>query len=905
MRSKQVGSKLFTLLFALSLAACGGGRNDVGDANTGGNGGAGGQGGGVSAPPLEYGIDGSIAPLPATVGDGKGGTRPLAAVKDEQGTVSKFVENEIVIAPKDSAELDDFVKRYGATVLGDNTVPTPPPELGLTPDPSVMKATEYLVQLDPSKFDLASFVADAHAANVGGKVTISSESAAKLLAIAVHETAAGLTVSPNFVFDAQGVLTTTQEAGGLDGLALAPFTTTTGGKSGVAAALQYVAANPPSRRSKVAVIDGGFWLDAQGHPMSTSGGLSDLPDPVVQFDFVAGDGIADGENPLGCTGGSLCRWHGNDSASVAAGRIDNKYGAIGTGGSVADPMLFKSDGGTFSTAAALRTAAVWQADVVSMSFGGECDNSFCDAYYEVIGIYPALRFANESHLVLVAAAGNDKQDTHSVPCRSDHVICVGALEDNANTAKGYSNFGQFVDVWAPTDVPAMPRPNNNSKPVNPQTDQTMADGNLVNAGGTSASTPFVAGVAAMLRAYDSSLDSDAVLQKFLDTAWTDSLDSKVTAYLDAYRALRAVAGNLPADGYEPNDTQQSAAALPQSGALGTLAVSKVGDKDYFGLSTSDFSVVTIDTQFTSHMGTLSRALSHDSQCGNVVQVGKGVLGTGTATYKYRVTPDQWYLGFASLGSSIDAYTANVALNPQPFPPDSFDWPSSNDSLTTATVFSQATGAQASIHSANDVDYYRIVNPGTGGGKDYVGFRFDVLSADMPVTLKLFDAGNNEINSATSSSDCQQFPGFLLSPGTYTVRVEAAQRGEYYFAFGDIYLPPKPDWAIAHIIRLELLGPDPQNFLLTSNVDYFRTATNVDYDEIDLAGDGLHLQVLDLAGSVLAEGQPKIDAAGAPSGESISLSSLANQDFIVSVGRVGDESMITPIALPYSLKLVHP
>ena len=71
---------------------------------------------------------------------------------------------------------------------------------------------------------------------------------------------------------------------------------------------------------------------------------------------------------------------------------------------------------------------------------------------------------------------------------------------------------------------------------NGQTAPATADHN-----GTSASAPFVAGIAAMLKAFDPSLTSDQVRDLLRDHAWTDSADPDVDRYVDAHRSLAAVA----------------------------------------------------------------------------------------------------------------------------------------------------------------------------------------------------------------------------------------------------------------------------------------------------------------------------------------------------------------------------
>jgi hypothetical protein len=383
--------------------------------------------------------------------------------------------------------------------------------------------------------DLLAFAGDATRTGISGSFAVSSEAGAKLLALATHEAAAGRRVGANFVLE--GLYLAGTQEGGYDAFATPDFGST-GGKSNVLKAWQLVVAKPPPRRARVAIIDSGFWLDPNtGQPLSAGGGLSDLPPNPWQAAFgcflIFGCGsapIAAGESGVTCTGGSKCPWHGNGAAGVATGILDNKYGGAGTGGLVADPILLRRDDMGFAVGAAIRSAVAWGADVISMSFGAECDNSFCDAGMEMAGLYPAERHANEHGVVMVAAAGNDGINTHSVPCRGDHVICVGALDDGKNTAISYSNYGPFVDIWAPTDIPVMP---------------DGEKGFVHSFGGTSASTPFVAGIAAMLRAYDAKLTSDDVDDILWKTDWHDSPDPKVGGYVNAFAALHRVAGTAP------------------------------------------------------------------------------------------------------------------------------------------------------------------------------------------------------------------------------------------------------------------------------------------------------------------------------------------------------------------------
>ena len=522
---------------------------------------------------LTFRLDPTVTPVASSIPDGTGAPRVLGAVRDSAGTTSSFVIDEVIVSPASQAELDAFVARYRGAVVGNDAVPAPPADLGVTVDPKNLAATQYVVKLDPSKFDVSGFAFDAVHAGFTGDVALSSEAALQLLALAAHEKASGLHVSPNFVGTGAGLMTSTREqpdghGGFLDAFGIDAYEAS-GSKSSVSRAWQYVALKPPARRSRVAIVDGGFWLDAQGHPMSVlPNGASDLPAHPWQYDFVQDDYIADGVSPTTCTGGATCNWHGNEAASTAIGRIDDQYGAAGVAGQVANPLLFKTtlDGG--SLARTIRTAVAWGADVVSMSFGIDCDNVFCDGFYEG-NLFPALRNARDSGVVMVAAAGNGHdvgggnfvgEEASVLPCRAhEDVICVGAIAAGTTAATGYSNYGENVDIWAPTNIPVMPDGDDQS---------------VHGYGGTSASTPFVAGIAGILKAYDPALTSGAVQTLLSTTAWKDSGDPKVTGYVNAYAALEWVAGNAPP---AVTITSPAAGATVTAGGLGYLLHAQVTD----------------------------------------------------------------------------------------------------------------------------------------------------------------------------------------------------------------------------------------------------------------------------------------------------------------------------------------
>jgi hypothetical protein len=570
---------------------------------------------------FSYSVDPALTPSPQ-VRAGK----TLAAAKSAAGLVHLFIEDEILIRPKGDAELQGFLQRTGGTVIGDDRVPEPPPGSGIQLRPEDRVPTLYVVRVDPTRFSLEGFEANAQRAGLRGATVFSGERAARLLAGIVGERVRGLEVSPNFVAEPADVLFRTEEhplgvGGNFEDALSYPFFSETGSRSSVALMFQLIAASPPARRAQVAIIDGGFWLDGTGASLSP-----DLPGTPWQYDFTDNDYIADGTSPFSC-GDSPCPWHGTGAAHVAVARLNNRYGAAGTGGQVADAMLFKINlfhvGGV---ARAIRTAVAWGADVISMSFRYNCDNFFCDLFFED-NIYAALRNARDNGRVLVAAAGNETQSADGkVPCKADEdVICVGALDDNTNVRIDYSNYGSKVDIWAPTNIRAV----YGSAPSGPVPTGTF--------GGTSASAPFIAGIAAALKAYNPSLTSAQVNEILRRTAWTDSPDRNVSHYVNAYRALREVVRFNP-DALESNNNSSSATNLGTLAACRTLTrrdnlnlhsdadnPQSTSDEDHFRFSLREYARLEIYLDFVPRLGDLGLALIKEP--GGAAGAPQGVVNT--------------------------------------------------------------------------------------------------------------------------------------------------------------------------------------------------------------------------------------------------------------------------------------
>lgn len=156
-------------------------------------------------------------------------------------------------------------------------------------------------------------------------------------------------------------------------------------------------------------------------------------------------------------------------------------------------------------------------DIISLSAGttlapGE------DPTRELLGLEVFREHLATTDTLLVCAAGNDAQDVGFYPAGLPHpeIVAVGALDPDDATAAGYSNHGDWVDVWARgTDVVnGYPNGRYDYSDIDPDTpgDQpghVVFTNGLASWSGTSFATPLVAGLVAARMAWSNERPREA------------------------------------------------------------------------------------------------------------------------------------------------------------------------------------------------------------------------------------------------------------------------------------------------------------------------------------------------------------------------------------------------------------
>jgi hypothetical protein len=450
-------------------------------------------------------LEHEITELPA---DDAGPARPVGAVQDPDGTIVQFVANQLVLKPDDDEELQAFLAKYAGVILQDGITEiaagTPGGPYG------TIEHGYYVIRVDPMLSPLDDFIASLEAQGITGRMVFSSEVAARLAAIKWREPHVSLDIVTPYL----SVLDHPDDSGGNIDFETKfwmtedddPNTAGNQGLSvGVVRAWEYLLYKglPPTQGIfdpvNVGIVDSGFALhQVTGLPLN--GNLDYLYNTrPAQYDVHNGDLTAGGENLMECSGGSSCPWHGTGAFGVCCASPRNGYGGAGTSGKIARPLLIKTDASWSNLAEGIRTAALMNADVVTISSGGFCSTSCADIEDP---LNEAIDDAVAVGAIVLAAAGNDGLDISNrnyIPCKLDAVICVGAVDTAGNNI---FNFGTGVDIWAPTGILSTVTP----KTAALDTDNDVGEDELYNFGGTSAATPFVAGIVAMMKALNPNLD---------------------------------------------------------------------------------------------------------------------------------------------------------------------------------------------------------------------------------------------------------------------------------------------------------------------------------------------------------------------------------------------------------------
>ncbi len=213
------------------------------------------------------------------------------------------------------------------------------------------------------------------------------------------------------------------------------------------------------------------------------------PDLDANYVALGYDWVNDDSDPMDDNG------HGTHCAGIVAAELNNSIGIAGVAQVriMAEKGLCEYGWGWSNDLANAITHAVNQgAQIISCSWGSGEDSEL---------IHEAIRYAHESDVLIISSAGNDAWHLESYPAAYEEVIAVAAT-DRADEPTSFTNYGDWIELSAPGS----------------NIFSTMPNSAYAYMGGTSMSTPYVAGVAALVWSRFPSMTPDQVRQHLLKTS---------------------------------------------------------------------------------------------------------------------------------------------------------------------------------------------------------------------------------------------------------------------------------------------------------------------------------------------------------------------------------------------------
>jgi len=288
--------------------------------------------------------------------------RPFGTLLPEGGLPVQMALDELIVAPRDRRQLDDFLSRFNARVIRTDLLPE---------EEGDREPRLYLVQVDATSVDRADLPVLRSALDQTAPVYGSSESVLALYTLALQARFDGYAVSVNPRLQPTGVPTISPAESGNLRRNMTDF-----GPMNVPRMWAYLAVwDRDVERIPLGVLDMGFAPN------------DDYREPLTQCDL-EGDSLLDGFlRGVECGPGIAVRpptvgnsfvgslsWHGNGVVTTAGGIINGGWGSAGVGGQVVEPMLYRYGLASyaFEVGLGIRKAATDGASVINLSAGYPC-----------------------------------------------------------------------------------------------------------------------------------------------------------------------------------------------------------------------------------------------------------------------------------------------------------------------------------------------------------------------------------------------------------------------------------------------------------------------------------------------------------------------------------------------------
>lgn len=299
------------------------------------------------------------------------GGKVVGTLVTEDGYPVVIATEELILYPRDAAQLAAFLERSGGTVLSMLE--------GFVDD----EPDAYLIALEPPTADLDRLAALRRLVGESGAMLVSHQGAADLYFLALLYQLEGypVAVNPRLAFQAPPAISPVETANAGPIMAMLPGGCLPGDDdprcvANVPALWAYASLmDADTRRIPVAFLDIGFAPNADFRERSEGGFVEcDMTAGGVLGGYECGPGRATGSPTVGNSFFGPRSWHGTGVVSTAGARVNDGFGVAGTGGQVVVPMLYKYDlaAYAFEMGLGMRKATDDGAACINISGGYPC-----------------------------------------------------------------------------------------------------------------------------------------------------------------------------------------------------------------------------------------------------------------------------------------------------------------------------------------------------------------------------------------------------------------------------------------------------------------------------------------------------------------------------------------------------
>jgi len=380
----------------------------------------------------------------------------------------------------------------------------------------------------------------------------------------------------------------------------------------------------------------------------------DYTHPDLAARMVAGrDTYSNDANPMDEYG------HGTKTAGVIGACTDNALGVAGITWNCRIMPIKVSASNGYSPYSCIASGITYAVDhgakVVNISISGASASST---------LQNAVNYAYQRGCLVVASSGNDSKAVVNYPAACTNVIAVGATT-SSDTREGYSNYGSALAIVAPGNAFT-----------------TIKGGGYGSFNGTSAASPHVAAVAALIFSVKPSLtvaDVAKILKNTADDVDAAGIDT-YTGYgrVNAYEAVLAAGGGGTVPIVPTPDTIAPTVAVtsPSSGSTvsGTVSLTATAS-DNVGVASLKFYVDGVLKGSTSSGSLAWNSAAETNGVHTITAVASDAAGNTrtsaavTATVSNSTSTNQVFTGQLTKGmskthtmsvASTSAVTANLA-----------------------------------------------------------------------------------------------------------------------------------------------------------------------------------------------------------------------------------------------------